>query len=57
MVLAEPKANRREWTLGCITQTYPGADGLVRVAKVRVGDAEYLRPINCLCPLEYSDRQ
>ena len=57
VVLAEPKANRREWILGRITQTYPGADGLVRVAKVRVGDAEYLRPIHRLCPLEYSDGQ
>ena len=55
VILAEPKANRREWTLGRITQTYPGTDGLVRVAKVRVGDTEYLRPVHRLCLLEYSD--
>ena len=52
VILPEPKANRREWTLGRITQTYPGADGLVRVARVRVGDAGFLRPIHRLCPLE-----
>ena len=43
---------RNEWTLGRIVQVYPGADGLVRVAKVRTRDTELVRPVTKLCLLE-----
>ena len=56
VLVIEPHASRREWPLGRITETYPGADGLVRVVKVRYGGREYLRPISRLCPLEYVDQ-
>ena len=56
VLVIEPHATRREWLLGRITETYPGADGLVRVVKVRYGGREYLRPISRLCPLEYVDQ-
>ena len=49
VLLVEPKAKRGEWPLGRITETHPGADGQVRVAKVAVGKYEYLRPVNRLC--------
>ena len=46
--LLNPKLNE-EINNKCITETHPGADGQVRVAKVAVGKYEYLRPINRLC--------
>lgn len=51
--LCEPNAHRGEWPLGRVIEAYPGADGLVRVVKVKAKDKEYLRPVHRLCPLEY----
>ena len=55
VLLVEPKSHRGDWPLGRIVATHAGEDGLVRVARVRVGTAEYLRPVNRLCPLEYQN--
>ena len=57
VLLVEPGAKRGEWPLGRITETLPGADGQVRVAKVAVGKYEYLRPVNRLFPLAYEERE
>ena len=35
-----------------ITETIPGKDGHVRVARVRIGQKIFERPISRLCPLE-----
>ena len=32
-----------------------GVDGLVRVVRIKTKDGEYLRPVHCLCPLEYTE--
>ena len=53
MVLVdEANAKRGDWPLGRITEVRPGADGLVRVVKVKVGKTIYKRPVHRLCPLE-----
>ena len=38
-------ARRRDWKVGRIVRTYPGADGLVRVVDVKVGDKIFKRPV------------
>ncbi|XP_078355671.1 uncharacterized protein LOC144640376 [Oculina patagonica] len=53
VLIVEPNARRGEWPLGRVIEAYPGADGLVRVVKVKAKDKEYLRPVHRLCPLEY----
>ena len=57
VLVIEPHTSRGEWPLGRITETHPGEDGMVRVAKVRVDKREFLRPINRLCPPEYVDHE
>ncbi|XP_047998113.1 uncharacterized protein LOC125235557 [Leguminivora glycinivorella] len=47
--------NRINWKVGKIVSLKEGADGLCRVAKVRVGDTEYTRSIAHLYPLEIED--
>ena len=46
---------RGSWPLGRIVSVHPGRDGHVRVVKVRIGETVFTRPINSLCPLEFSD--
>ena len=53
VLIVEANARRGEWPLGCVIEAYPGADGLVRVVKVKAKDKEYLRPVHRLCPLKY----
>ena len=52
---SESKAKRGEWPLGRVMEVYPGDDGLVRVVRVKSKNKEFLRPVHCLCPLEYAD--
>jgi hypothetical protein len=52
VILFEPNAKRGEWPLGRVMETYRGADDLIRVVKVRVGDHKYIQPVHRLCPLE-----
>ncbi|XP_061708370.1 uncharacterized protein LOC133520175 [Cydia pomonella] len=47
--------NRVNWKVGKIVSLRKGADGLCRVATVRVGDTEYTRSIAHLYPLEIED--
>ena len=51
-LLADDNIPRGRWNLGRVFETFPGSDGLVRVAKVKAKDAVYMRPIQKLCPLE-----
>ncbi|XP_055910779.1 uncharacterized protein LOC129945147 [Eupeodes corollae] len=39
------------WLMGRIVKTYPGRDGLVRVASVITAKGEFKRPVCKLCPL------
>jgi hypothetical protein len=52
VLVVEANAKRGDWPLGRITEVRPGADGLVRVVKVKVGKTIYKRPVHRLCPLE-----
>ena len=60
VLVVSPDSFRGHWPLGRITETCPGHDGHVRVARVFVGGKEILLPITKLCPLEFgcnSDEQ
>ncbi|KAL1447599.1 hypothetical protein WDU94_003635 [Cyamophila willieti] len=39
------------WSLARIIETYPGPDGIARVALVKTQKGEFKRPVNKLCPL------
>ena len=53
-MIIEPNASR---IAGRIAEVFPGADGLVRVARVHARGKEYLRSVHCRCPLEYARRR
>ena len=46
---------RRQWRIGRIVETYPGADVFVRVVDVKTADGIYRRPISQISPLECQD--
>jgi hypothetical protein len=48
----EPNLPRGRWATGKVTQTYPGADGLVRVVTVETASGVNTRPIHRLFLLE-----
>ena len=48
-ILANPRGH---WPLGQIQQVFPSPYGKVRVARVRTGGKDYVRPITKMCPLE-----
>ena len=49
LVLEMEPTPRRTWKLGLVLLTYPGADGLVRKARVKTATSVYDRPIHKLC--------
>lgn len=51
VLIHDPASPPLQWKLGRIIQTFPGKDGIVRVAKVRTETGELLRPIVKLYPL------
>ena len=51
VLVIEDNAPRGLWPMGRITETFPGADGLVRVVDVRMGKKVKRRPIHRLVPL------
>ena len=55
VMIIEKDAKRAEWPLGRVTEVFPGVDGLVRLVRIKTKDGEYLRPVHCLCPLEYTE--
>ena len=52
VLILERQLPRNEWPTGRIVDIQPGADGLVRAARVRTAEGELLRPIVKLCVLE-----
>ena len=55
VIVIDPDARRRDWKVGRILRTYPGADSLMRVVDVKVGDKILKRPITKLSPLEMQE--
>ena len=49
IVLEMEPTPRRTWKLGLVLLTYPGADGLVRKARIKTATSVYDRPIHKLC--------
>lgn len=52
VIVEEPNASRCVWTLGRITEVYPGRDGLVRACRVQTQGGKITRPVQRLYPLE-----
>ncbi|UYV75384.1 hypothetical protein LAZ67_13000077 [Cordylochernes scorpioides] len=46
---------RTEWPIGAIEKTYPGKDGIVRVAMIKTKRGNFLRPVQRLFFLESSE--
>eukprot|EP00117_Sycon_ciliatum_P019093 scpid35165/ scgid17425/ len=55
VLVIQPDSPRGQWPLGRVTQTFPGADGKVRVVEVQVAGKRMTRPITKVCPLEFVD--
>ena len=51
VILKEDRTFACHWPLAKIIQTYPGKDGLVRVARVKTATGEYKRPVTKLALL------
>ena len=51
VLVVDSNSPRGHWPLGRILEVLPGADGIVRVAKVYVGKKVSIRPVNKLCVL------
>ena len=45
VMIVDPQAPRAHWLIGIVNAVYPGADGRVRSAEVKVKDRTYHRPV------------
>lgn len=54
VIIKSEQKNRGKWRMGVVEKVIPGVDGVVRAARVRVGDTEFERPVQHLYPLELS---
>ena len=57
VVVIDPGTVREQWNVGCIEQTYPGPDSLVRVVEVWVNGKTLKQPITRISPLEIRDTE
>ncbi|CAI5677208.1 unnamed protein product [Oreochromis niloticus] len=51
VLIVDPQLPRALWPVGKVTTTYPGADGSIRTAAVKVKDRTYIRPVARLASL------
>ena len=51
VVIIDPNLTRAQWPIGRVQETYPGADGRIRSADVRVRNKVYTRPVARLIKL------
>ena len=54
VLVVDDQSKRSMWKLGVILDLFPGRDGRSRVSKIKVGNREFLRPVQRLVPLEVS---
>jgi hypothetical protein len=52
VVVINDQTPRATWPLGRVTDIYPGKDNTSRVARVKIGNKEFTRPVVKLIPLE-----
>jgi hypothetical protein len=52
VLLVDYNTPRNSWSLGRVTETFPGEDGLVRSARIVTRSSTLVRPIHKLCLLE-----
>lgn len=45
VLIVDPQLPRALWPVGKVTTTYPGADGRIRTAAVKVKDGMYIQPV------------
>jgi hypothetical protein len=55
VLVVKPNLPRGRLSTGKVTQTYPGADGLVQVVTVETASGVYTWPIHRLCLLELAE--
>lgn len=51
VLIVDPQLPRGLWPVGKVVKTYPGADGNIRTATVKVKDKTYIRPVTRLIQL------
>ncbi|XP_063824787.1 uncharacterized protein LOC135074427 isoform X2 [Ostrinia nubilalis] len=51
LVLIKEKTPPLLWSLGRVVNTYPGVDGITRVAELKTKRGTIRRAFNCICPL------
>ncbi len=51
VLIVDPQLPRALWPVGKVTTTYPGADGRIRTAAIKVKDRTYVRPVARLVQL------
>lgn len=51
VILRDDNLPPRQWSLGRVIQTYPGADGVIRAVRVKTATGEFNRNIRKLAPL------
>ncbi|XP_064624606.1 uncharacterized protein LOC135486053 [Lineus longissimus] len=54
VLLKEDNLTRNQWPLARVMKVFPGADGMVRSALVKIATSEYQRPIAKMCLIEES---
>ena len=55
VLVKDEELYQRSWPLARVERTFPGADGHVRVAEVRIGQKIYTRPIHKMVSLPCED--
>ena len=50
--VGNPQMKRRQWKLGLVTKVFPGRDGRIRVAEIKIGTKSFVRAVQNLVPLE-----
>ncbi|XP_073789840.1 uncharacterized protein [Danio rerio] len=51
VLVIDPQLPRSHWPVGTVTEALPGADGRIRVVRIKVKDKTYTRPVVRLIPL------
>ena len=54
VILKREEKNRGKWPLGIVEKMYPGKDGVARAVKLQSGRNVLERPVQHVCPLEFS---